>query len=102
METTVFKQIKELFRMNVGKLREKYIEVFGKQTRSFHKGPCCLNSKDPCGKDGGCGATIDTIMACNFACNVATGGAAHTSHGMASLRSGVIFLRGFLESCFFC
>ena len=37
METTVFQQIKELSRMKVGELREKYIEVFGEQTRSFHK-----------------------------------------------------------------
>lgn len=48
-------------------------------------GPCRLNSKDPYGKDGVCGATIDTIMARNFARNVAAGGAAHTDHGMAML-----------------
>jgi hypothetical protein len=30
-------QINELSRMKVGELREKYIEVFGEQTRSFHK-----------------------------------------------------------------
>lgn len=37
METTVFQQIKELSRMKVGELEERYIEVFGEQTRSFHK-----------------------------------------------------------------
>jgi integrase len=37
METTVFQQIKELSRMKVGELREKYIDVFGEQARSFHK-----------------------------------------------------------------
>ena len=30
-------------------------------------GPCRLNAKDPYGKVGVCGATIDTIMARNFA-----------------------------------
>jgi carbon-monoxide dehydrogenase catalytic subunit len=48
-------------------------------------GPCRLNSKDPYGKVGVCGATIDTIMSRNFARNVAAGGAAHTDHGMAML-----------------
>ena len=46
-------------------------------------GPCRLNSKDPYGKVGVCGATIDTIMSRNFARNVAAGGAAHTDHGMS-------------------
>jgi anaerobic carbon-monoxide dehydrogenase catalytic subunit len=45
-------------------------------------GPCRLNAKDPYGKVGVCGATIDTIQARNFARNVAAGGAAHTDHGM--------------------
>ena len=40
-------------------------------------GPCRLNAKDPYGKVGVCGATIDTIMARNFARAVASGGAAH-------------------------
>ncbi|MBU4316480.1 MAG: anaerobic carbon-monoxide dehydrogenase catalytic subunit [Proteobacteria bacterium] len=48
-------------------------------------GPCRLNSRDPYGKVGVCGATIDTIMARNFARMVAAGGAAHTDHGMAML-----------------
>ncbi|MEJ2038902.1 MAG: anaerobic carbon-monoxide dehydrogenase catalytic subunit [Desulfosarcinaceae bacterium] len=48
-------------------------------------GPCRLNSKDPYGKVGVCGATIDTIMARNFARMVASGGAAHTDHGMSML-----------------
>jgi carbon-monoxide dehydrogenase catalytic subunit len=34
---------------------------------------------------GVCGATIDTIMARNFARAVASGGAAHTDHGMSML-----------------
>jgi carbon-monoxide dehydrogenase catalytic subunit len=46
-------------------------------------GPCRLSSKDPYGKVGVCGATIDTIQARNFARMVATGAAAHTDHGMA-------------------
>jgi carbon-monoxide dehydrogenase catalytic subunit len=45
-------------------------------------GPCRLNAKDPYGKVGVCGATIDTIQSRNFARNVAAGGAAHTDHGM--------------------
>ncbi|MEJ2726531.1 MAG: carbon monoxide dehydrogenase, partial [Deltaproteobacteria bacterium] len=48
-------------------------------------GPCRLNSKDPYGKVGVCGATIDTIMARNFARMVASGAAAHTDHGMSML-----------------
>lgn len=48
-------------------------------------GPCRLVSKDPYGKVGVCGATIDTIQARNFARMVAAGGAAHTDHGMGML-----------------
>ena len=48
-------------------------------------GPCRLNARDPYGKVGICGATIDTIMARNFARMVAAGGAAHTDHGMSML-----------------
>ncbi|RJP46907.1 MAG: anaerobic carbon-monoxide dehydrogenase catalytic subunit [Desulfobacteraceae bacterium] len=48
-------------------------------------GPCRLNSKDPYGKVGVCGATIDTIMARNFARMVAAGSACHTDHGMGML-----------------
>ncbi|MGA9178400.1 MAG: anaerobic carbon-monoxide dehydrogenase catalytic subunit [Desulfobacterales bacterium] len=48
-------------------------------------GPCRLNSRDPYGKVGVCGATIDTIMARNFARMVASGAAAHTDHGMSML-----------------
>ena len=48
-------------------------------------GPCRLNAKDPYGKVGVCGATIDTIMARNFSRMVACGGAAHTDHGMSML-----------------
>ena len=47
-------------------------------------GPCRLSSKDPYGKVGVCGATIDTIMARNFARMVTSGAAAHTDHGMDS------------------
>jgi anaerobic carbon-monoxide dehydrogenase catalytic subunit len=48
-------------------------------------GPCRLNAKDPYGKVGVCGATIDTIQARNFARMVVSGCAAHTDHGMAML-----------------
>jgi len=48
-------------------------------------GPCRLNARDPYGKVGVCGATIDTIMARNFGRMVAAGSAAHTDHGMAML-----------------
>lgn len=50
-----------------------------------YMGPCRLNSKDPYGKVGVCGATIDTIMARNFGRAVAAGSAAHTDHGMGML-----------------
>ena len=46
-------------------------------------GPCRLSSKDPYGKEGVCGATIDTIQSRNFARMVASGAAAHTDHGMS-------------------
>jgi anaerobic carbon-monoxide dehydrogenase catalytic subunit len=48
-------------------------------------GPCRLNAKDPYAKVGICGATIDTIASRNFARMVASGGAAHTDHGMGIL-----------------
>jgi carbon-monoxide dehydrogenase catalytic subunit len=48
-------------------------------------GPCRLNAKDPYSKVGVCGANIDTVMARNFGRMVASGGAAHTDHGMAML-----------------
>ena len=48
-------------------------------------GPCRLNAKDPYGKVGVCGATVDTIQARNFARMVASGAAAHTDHGMSML-----------------
>lgn len=48
-------------------------------------GPCRLVSKDPYGKVGICGATIDTVMARNFGRMVASGSAAHTDHGMSML-----------------
>ena len=48
-------------------------------------GPCRLNPKDPYGKVGVCGATIDTIMSRNFGRMVAAGSAAHTDHGMVML-----------------
>jgi anaerobic carbon-monoxide dehydrogenase catalytic subunit len=48
-------------------------------------GPCRLNAKDPYGKVGVCGATIDTIQARNFGRMVASGTACHNDHGMAML-----------------
>jgi len=48
-------------------------------------GPCRLNPKDPYGKVGVCGATIDTIQARNFGRMVSAGAAAHTDHGMSML-----------------
>ena len=48
-------------------------------------GPCRLNARDPYSRVGVCGATIDTIAARNFARMVASGGAAHTDHGMGML-----------------
>ena len=37
METGTVQQIQGLSRMPVGELREKYLEVFGEETRSYHK-----------------------------------------------------------------
>lgn len=51
-----------------------------------YMGPCRINSKKPYAKVGVCGATIDTIMARNFARMVATGTAAHSDHGLCILQ----------------
>lgn len=48
-------------------------------------GPCRLNSKDPYGAVGVCGATVDTIQSRNFSRMVACGTAAHSSHGRGML-----------------
>ena len=48
-------------------------------------GPCRLNPRDPYNKVGICGATVDTVLARNFARMVASGAAAHTDHGMSML-----------------
>ncbi len=37
MNTTTYREIQSLSRMTVGELREKYLEVFGEETRSRHK-----------------------------------------------------------------
>ena len=37
VETTIQKQIDDLARMTVGQLKQKYLEVFGDETRSGHK-----------------------------------------------------------------
>ena len=37
MEAGTVQQIQGLSRMTVGELREKYLEVFGEETRSYHK-----------------------------------------------------------------
>jgi hypothetical protein len=37
MNTDTYKEIMSLSRMTVGELREKYLEVFGEETRSHHK-----------------------------------------------------------------
>jgi len=37
MNTTTYKEIQGLSRMTVGELREKYLDVFGEETRSYHK-----------------------------------------------------------------
>jgi hypothetical protein len=37
METTTYQEIQGLARMTVGELREKYLDVFGEEIRSYHK-----------------------------------------------------------------
>jgi hypothetical protein len=37
MEAKTFQEIQQLSRMTVRELREKYIEIFGEETRAFHK-----------------------------------------------------------------
>jgi anaerobic carbon-monoxide dehydrogenase catalytic subunit len=60
-------------------------------------GPCRLNSKDPYAKEGICGATIDTIQSRNFARMVASGTAAHSSHGR-----NMIIITTFTDSLLRC
>ncbi len=48
-------------------------------------GPCRMNVNSPYDRVGVCGATVGTIVACNFGRMVAAGTAAHTDHGMAML-----------------
>jgi hypothetical protein len=37
MEATTYQEVQGLSRMTVGELRGKYLEVFGEETRSYHK-----------------------------------------------------------------
>ena len=37
MNETTYQQVQALSRMTVGELRERYIDVFGEETRSYHK-----------------------------------------------------------------
>ena len=37
METVTYQEVQGLSRMTVGELRDKYIEVFGEETRSYHR-----------------------------------------------------------------
>ena len=53
--------------------------------QALRHGALPADPKDPYGKVGVCGATIDTIMSRNFARMVAAGTAAHTDHGMSML-----------------
>jgi hypothetical protein len=37
MEAATYQEVQGLSRMTVGELRDKYLEVFGEETRSYHK-----------------------------------------------------------------
>ena len=37
MNAETYEEVQELGRMTVGELREKYLDVFGEETRSYHK-----------------------------------------------------------------
>jgi len=37
MNAETYKEVQELGRMTVGELKEKYLDVFGEETRSYHK-----------------------------------------------------------------
>ena len=37
MDKEIYQQVQALSRMTVGELRERYIDVFGEETRSQHK-----------------------------------------------------------------
>ena len=41
MNTETFKEVQELGRMTVGELRERYLDVFGEETRSYHREFLC-------------------------------------------------------------
>jgi carbon-monoxide dehydrogenase catalytic subunit len=55
----------------------------GSCCRICNMGPCRINPKKPDESRGVCGATMDTIVARNFARMVAGGSAAHSDHGRA-------------------
>jgi anaerobic carbon-monoxide dehydrogenase catalytic subunit len=53
--------------------------------QALRNGTLSVEFKRPLWKVGVCGATIDTVMARNFGRMIASGGAAHTDHGMVML-----------------
>ncbi len=57
-------------------------------------GPCRINPKKPDESQGVCGATMDTIVARNFARMIAGGSAAHSDHGRAVAETFIMAAKG--------
>lgn len=75
----------ELFFDRANEMKACPIGVHSACCKHCAMGPCRMNTNSPYDRVGVCGATIDTIVARNFARMVAAGTAAHTDHGMAML-----------------
>ena len=57
-------------------------------------GPCRINPKKPDESRGVCGATMDTIVARNFARMIAGGSSAHSDHGRAVAETLIMAAKG--------
>jgi len=66
----------------------------GSCCRICNMGPCRINPKKPDESRGVCGATMDTIVARNFARMVAGGSSAHSDHGRAVAETLVMAAKG--------
>jgi carbon-monoxide dehydrogenase catalytic subunit len=66
----------------------------GSCCRICNMGPCRINPKKPDESKGVCGATMDTIVARNFARMIAGGSSAHSDHGRAVAETLIMAAKG--------
>ena len=66
----------------------------GSCCRLCNMGPCRINPKKPEDSRGVCGATMDTIVARNFARMIAGGASAHSDHGRAVAETLIMAAKG--------